>query len=651
MTKLISDITKRFNHYNLDIDLKLDKDFVRAFKKMKRKYGEKFERMNGFHNENLNFTDFIDNFVDENNKTADVSIDANANSSSSDIRTLFSDMMKPHTKLLSYNKIFYELKKKYDLKTARQWLELEWNGSLYLHDAASSTFMPYCYAYTLKNLAEKGLYFIDKFKALPAKHLSSFNDHVLETISWLSNRSSGACGLPDYLIYSYYFWKKDIDNNFYTKDPIYYRDQCFQKFIYDLNQPYLRVSECAFTNISIMDKNYLVELFGGKQFPDGSFMIDSIDEILDYQKAFMEQVSKIRSEKLMTFPVLTYSLLYQNDKFVDEEFAKWCCKHNMQWNDSNFYMGDDVTSLSNCCRLISDTSKLDAFINSIGGTALSVGSIKVNTINLRRIALESGMDKVKYLEILKEKQDICVKTLDVIRGIIQRNVDKGLLPNYTYDLIEMDKQYNTVGITAVYEVIKDFGLIEVDDFGNHFYKQEGLDFAGEILDQINKQKDSYDFDYSINVECIPAERANAVLCKKDHELYQDKVEEFIYSNQWIPLMEQCTIQEKIKLGALLDKKCGGGQISHINIQSQMTNFDQAWELLNTIAKSGVIYFAYNTKISVCENEHGFMGDICPNCGQPVIDTYQRIVGYLVPSSSYSKERKLEFDNRKWFLLE
>ncbi|MBR4556165.1 MAG: hypothetical protein IKO15_01675, partial [Clostridiales bacterium] len=54
-------------------------------------------------------------------------------------------------------------------------------------------------------------------------------------------------------------------------------------------------------------------------------------------------------------------------------------------------------------RLLSDTSKLDAFINSIGGTALSVGSCRVSTINLARIAYESrnedgSFDKKKYMK-------------------------------------------------------------------------------------------------------------------------------------------------------------------------------------------------------------------------------------------------------------
>lgn len=148
-----------------------------------------------------------------------------------------------------------------------------------------------------------------------------------------------------------------------------------------------------------------------------------------------------------------------------------------------------------------------------------------------------------------------------------------------------------------------------------------------------------------------AERANIVLCQKDATLFPDKVSEYIYSNQWIPLTEKCTIQEKIRLGSLLDKMCGGGQISHINISAPFANEEQSWNLLNEIARKGVIYFAYNIKISVCKDNHGFIGDICPTCGNPKVDSYQRIVGYLVPSASYSKERKQEFHNRRWFILD
>ena len=213
----------------------------------------------------------------------------------------------------------------------------------------------------------------------------------------------------------------------------------------------------------------------------------------------------------------------------------------------------------------------------------------------------------------------------------------------------MSKQYNTVGILGLYEVIEAFGYTTTDDLGYVSYTDKGIEFASRIFDVINDVKDNFTNEYSINVESVPAERAAVILCQKDNALYNPKSDKFIYSNQWIPLTTKCTIKEKLRLSSILDKRCGGGAIAHINLEANFPNKDVAWDMLNTIAKSGVIYFAFNTRINECKNHHGFVGtDICPNCGEGVYDTYQRVVGFLVPSRAYSKDRFKEFTARKWY---
>ena len=137
----------------------------------------------------------------------------------------------------------------------------------------------------------------------------------------MSNRSSGAVGIPNILVWTYYFWKKDCESGFIINNPDYYVRQSFQKLIYRLNQPFMRIDQSAFVNVSIFDREYYEALFGGLEFPDGTFAIDYVDEFIEHQKIFMEVVSKIRQENMFTFPVLTYSLLYKDGKFVDEEFA------------------------------------------------------------------------------------------------------------------------------------------------------------------------------------------------------------------------------------------------------------------------------------------------------------------------------------------
>lgn len=635
----------------MEINIKLNKNFTTAFNKMLNEYGEEMAKLNGFSDEQLSYTDFIDNFVDK-QTVADASIDGNANAGTKDICSLEAEMSKPHSKLLAFNKIFFEMNKRYGFKTANNWLRNEWDGHFYLHDSASSTMKPYCFAYDIEKLIKEGLYFIDNFNAQPPKHLVTYTDFVGEFVSWTSNRTSGACGLPSFLIYSYYFWKKDVEAGYYTGTPEKYRDQEFQRIVYKLNQPYLRINQSAFTNFSIFDHPYMEAIFGGKEFPDGTFIIDYIDEIVEYQKRFMEVVSEIRSKNMMTFPVLSYSLLRKDGKFVDEDFAKWCCRHNMKWADSNFFVSEDITSLSNCCRLISDVKNLGYF-NSIGSTALEVGSIKVNTINLARIAYENETEE-KYLSALKDLVVLDLQALDCVRLIIKRNVEKGLLPNYSKDVMSMDSQYNTIGIIGVYEALQKFGYTYKDEFGNTFYSNGGVEFAKKILQTITDTKNEFgkDKDYQINIEEIPAERAAAILMEKDKFFFpNEKYELPLYGNQWIPLGVKTTLQEKIRLSAILDKACSGGSIAHINLDAPIENFDTAWELLNYVADQGVVYFAFCLRISTCKNNHGFYGNICPYCGEPVKTTWQRIVGFLTPEQTYSKERKAEFAMRDWFEMD
>ena len=631
----------------MDISLRLTKDFERCLEDLKKKYGEDFEYINGVHSSQLDFSEFLDKFVNQ-STMADATIDPNANANHRDIRSFMTEKGKSEDKLFGLNKIFLEIKKKWGLRTAKAWLEQEFSKGFYLNDSSSASYFPYCWANDLSRLAREGLFFLGGYNNQPPKHLDTYFDDVIEFVSFLSNRQSGAVGLPNVIIWAYYFWKIDVQNGHYFNDPDTYLKQYFQKFVYRLNQPFLRIDQCAFTNVSIFDRPYLESLFGGLEFPDGSFAIDQIEEIMKCQRLFMDVVSDIRTENMFTFPVLTYSLLYKNGKFEDEETARWACYHNIKWSDSNFFVSDNVGVLSNCCRLLSDTQKLDAFVNSIGGTALSVGSCRVSTINLMRIAYETKFNKKKYIELLKDRVLLDCKALTSMRHILKRNIEKGLLPNYQDGAVELDKQYCTIGILGMYEVIDSFGLVETDEFGNKSYTDEGLEFASEILDTINQVKDEFECDFSFNVESIPRENCAGVICTADNLLFeQDKY--FIYSNQWVPLTEQCTIKEKCRLGNILDKKCGGGCIAHIDIENRFATKDTAWEMLNYVASKGVIYFAFTTKINVCEDKHSFIGvQTCPICGKPVADQYARVVGFYTPVSSYQKIRKKEFNLRRWY---
>lgn len=321
----------------------------------------------------------------------------------------------------------------------------------------------------------------------------------------------------------------------------------------------------------------------------------------------------------------------------------------MKWSDSNLFTSDSVTSLSNCCRLKSNIRDL-GFFSSIGGTALRVGSVKVSTINLARIAYESK-DEQDYLCRLRDRVELDLKVLDTVRHIIARDCEKGLLPNYDDGLIDLASQYNTIGIIGVYETMKAFGYTKLDEEGNTYYTSKADEFGRRIFEVINMTKEQFilDKNYKVSIEQIPGESAAGKLQKADEYLFPDKVVKDLplYGNQFIPLGIKTTMKERIRIASLFDSYCNGGSIAHLNLDAPFNSFEQAWDMTNYIASQGLTYFAFNTKIQACKHNHGFYGSICPVCGEPVATEYTRIVGFYTPVRTWSRARKQEFEMREW----
>lgn len=149
-----------------------------------------------------------------------------------------------------------------------------------------------------------------------------------------------------------------------------------------------------------------------------------------------------------------------------------------------------------------------------------------------------------------------------------------------------------------------------------------------------------------------AEQAAAKMQTADKYLYPEKVVEDLplYGNQWIPLGIKATIAERTKICAAFDSYCSGGSIEHINVDAPFSSFEQAWHMLNWVARQGVTYFAFNGKVSQCKNHHSFYGDVCPHCKEPKYLEYTRVVGFYVPTITWSEQRQEEGKLREWMPL-
>ena len=161
----------------MQIQLKLNEDFERFLDELRIKYGSDFEYINGLHPSQQDSTSFLAAFTGV-DTLADATVDPNANANHKDIRSFMTEKGKSQDKLFGLNKIFIEIKKKWGLRTAKQWLEQEFSKGFYLNDSTSASYMPYCYAVDLTRLATEGLFFLDKYNSQPPKHLTTFLDDL-----------------------------------------------------------------------------------------------------------------------------------------------------------------------------------------------------------------------------------------------------------------------------------------------------------------------------------------------------------------------------------------------------------------------------------------------------------------------------------------
>ena len=101
--------------------------------------------------------------------------------------------------------------------------------------------------------------------------------------------------------------------------------------------------------------------------------------------------------------------------------------------------------------------------------------------------------------------ELNLKILDVVRHIIKRNVEKGLLKNFSYGLVYFAHLYSTQGVIGVYETLKTFGYTREDEFNHVYYTKEAEEFGKKIFDTIHAVANAFKIgkDYMINCEAVP----------------------------------------------------------------------------------------------------------------------------------------------------
>jgi ribonucleoside-triphosphate reductase len=412
--------------------------------------------------------------------------------------------------------------------------------------------------------------------------------------------------------------------------------------------------QSPFSNVSIMDKEFLKSLFEDKLYPD--FTKINLNSTYELGKWFFEYFSKINmNEGIFTFPVITLACSVIDGKYGDTDFINWICETNNKKAIGNIYTGEP-TSLSSCCRLRSEITKPE-YQNSFGVGGVSIGSHRVCGLNLPRLWKDSyngTFDKSKFTKKLFERMNFIKKILDAHKKIIQYHIDVGVLPLYTYNWMNLNKQYSTIGIIGVYELQQYYN--DFFDKENKVANISNYDFSIDILSQINSISEEWNKNGNYNIEQIPGESIAVRLAEIDKLLEKNEYYE-MYSNQYIPLIQNnISIADRFKIQGKFDTKTSGGSILHINIvEIEQITSEQFHKLFDIALKTKTVYWAVNYVYIQCENNHYFIGnnstEKCPVCESNKLNYFSRVVGFITNVNNWiEKRRDWEFPNRKFYKM-
>ena len=413
-------------------------------------------------------------------------------------------------------------------------------------------------------------------------------------------------------------------------------EQELQGVVYALNQPAsARGDQSVFWNISVLDRPYMKEMFGGFYYPDGT-QVD-MQSTRELQIFFMEWFRRERHKELLTFPVLTASLLTTKDGFADAEFMRYCAGQMEKGHSFFVYMSNSVDSLASCCRLRNELAD-NTFSYTLGAGGVVTGSAQVITINMHRFLRDATC--ADGLEQLIERVH---QYLIAHRMVYEDYIAAGLLPAYTAGYMDIGKQFLTIGLNGVVEAAEHCGYTINN---NDDYKK----FLAEMLAIFKaKNKEALQmYGYRFNTEFVPAENLGVKNAQWDREAGYPAQRDCYNSYFYRVEDDDLSILDKIEMyGKDITEHLDGGSALHLNLE-QLLTFTQAKKIFELCRKNGVPYWTTNTRCTICNT----CGNIdpetrqnCKHCGSKDIDYGTRIIGYLRRISSFSDARQKEAARR------
>jgi len=488
------------------------------------------------------------------------------------------------------------------------------NADMHIHDL--SMFSGYCAGWSLRQLIAEGLGGVpDKITSLPANHLSTLIQQIVNFLGIMQNEWAGAQALSSFDTYLAPFVKRDSLSYKEVK-------QSIQSFIFGVNTPSRWGSQAPFTNITLdwvcppdlKDKPAVV---GGKETP---FTYGECQEEMDLiNGAFIDlMIAGDANGRGFQYPIPTYNITTdfnwdsENARKLFEMTAKYGTPYFQNFINSDLDPGD-VRSM--CCRLQLDKRELRKRGGGLFGSDEFTGSIGVVTINLPRIGYLSR-SRAEFYQRLENLISLASQSLVIKRKVINRLMEAGLFPYTKRYLQHLNNHFSTIGICGMNECLLNF-------MGKDITDAEGREFALEVLAFMRKRLADYQEETGdlYNLEATPAESTSYRLAKHDKDHYPDIIasgekDPYYTNSSQLPVGHTEDIFEALDHQDELQVQYTGGTVFHGFLGEAVDDWKSCRSLVQAIASNYRLpYFTISPTFSICP-VHGYLpGEqfTCPRC--------------------------------------
>ncbi|HAK45155.1 MAG TPA: ribonucleoside triphosphate reductase [Spirochaeta sp.] len=488
------------------------------------------------------------------------------------------------------------------------------NADMHIHDL--SMFSGYCAGWSLRQLIQEGLGGVpDKITSMPAAHLSTLIQQIVNFLGIMQNEWAGAQALSSFDTYLAPFIKTDKLTHKQVK-------QGLQSFIFGVNTPSRWGSQAPFTNITLdwtvpNDLKDKAAIVGGEEL---DFTYGDCQAEMDIiNKAFIElMITGDANGRGFQYPIPTYNITRDfnwtspNSKLLFEMTAKYGTPNFQNFINSDLNP-DDVRSM--CCRLQLDKRELRKRGGGLFGSDEFTGSIGVVTLNLPKIGYLSK-SKQEFYSRLTDLMDLAAQSLQMKRKVINRLMDAGLFPYTKRYLSHLNNHFSTIGICGMNEALLNF-------LGKDIVDSEGREFALEVLEFMRNHLADYQEKTGdlYNLEASPAESTSYRLAKHDLKKYPDIITSgtdapFYTNSSQLPVDFTADIFEALDLQDELQVKYTGGTMFHGFLGEAVDNWESCMNLVKTIASNYHLpFFTISPTFSICP-KHGYLSGEhfnCPKC--------------------------------------